>query len=601
MIAGATSFRSPPAPTATLISVEPEIDMNVTVDAEDLPSLPYGLWGGWAAAVGCTSDFEDARRADPSIHTLLNKLDRLEQADHSIDGLLSALRTCEFSRDEINRLNSPLLDGILLAFNDESKANAATDSGRNGVAPADDQPRFDPVYSKPPLSYDWSHWERALRRLLKAPPSVTFEWLLRRAPPDFAKTYTPVLFACISWGRCDFVHLLLKRGADPNANRGNHFTHACLKGYLDIVKLLVQAGADLHATDEAGLRFAAMHGATQVVEFLLDAGADVDAVGDSSIFNCDESSAVMMAAYGGQVGMIRLLCARGCDLKRDGEEALCMAVTARELGAMNELLDRGVLLTSDRPLEFVFEGTARLRSQALDLLLRRGANVQIALNMVIDSGEIDLIPVLLPYGADVTARHHLLLFFVLLHGDVAISEAILERCPAADQLVFRQRVDAAGWPGLMLLLRDQMPRHEYSDEDALMTAVKSDACSMVRALLPAAFASHNVNDLKRHLQRAIACKSLDAVTALLDHGCDLAGLQQTISFLAQHANGYRLLDLLIARGFNVRKLGRMVLDTALRHKQTEIARLLIQHGADTAGISPEALSGALDASPDIVD
>jgi len=45
-----------------------------------------------------------------------------------------------------------------------------------------------------------------------------------------------------------------------------------------------------------------------------------------------------------------------------------------------------------------------------------------------------------------------------------------------------------------------------------------------------------------------------------------------------------------------------VLDTALRHKQTEIARLLIRHGADTAGISPKALSAYVsDASPDIVD
>jgi len=556
--------------------------MNFVEDGDRLtPLSPYEVWGGWAAAVGSASDFESARKADPSIDVLLSKLDRLEQARHSVEGLVSALTGCAFSREEVNKLNSTLLDGLLLAFQEDSK---------NSEYPDTDYTRddIDPIYFSPQLIHS-GRWNRVFLKLIEGPPSVTvtFDWLLQRAPRHFDDAQGIVLYQCIEKGRCDLIHLLLQRGADPNANHGYHFAHACSGGSLDIVRLMVRAGADLHQNNEAGLRYAARHGATHVVEYLLDSGADVDAFGGTSFCGGEDASALMAAAYAGQVAVIRLLCDRGCDLARDGEDALGFAITGRHSGAVDELLTRGVVLPPDA-LEFAFEGNTS--AQVLDVLLRHGADAQTALRLTLDLGKLGLIPALLSYDVDVTVRHYLLLYWVLLTGDTVTSGAVVERCPAPDQLEFRQKVDATGWPGLMLMLRDRMAADELPDESAFEIAVESNAVSMVRALLATAFASHELDDLQVYVELAIERNCLDAVSALLDHGCNLVGLHQTIASRARHANSYDLLDMLLARGFSVQQHGRTVLDVALQHKQASIARLLIQHGADTTGISPDVLS-----------
>lgn len=77
--------------------------------------------------------------------------------------------------------------------------------------------------------------------------------------------------------RCQFVELLLQKGANVNRQDGHGRTalsYACEKGYLDVVKMLVRYGADPEIVDQWGntaLMYAAVAGHSPVVEFLVRA------------------------------------------------------------------------------------------------------------------------------------------------------------------------------------------------------------------------------------------------------------------------------------------------------------------------------------------
>jgi len=81
----------------------------------------YQLWGGLAAVVGALPDAKDACVADSSLRDQLAKLDKLDQAP-TFQALCTTLQSpgCSFTEEEVNRLNSPLLDALLCGIFGES-------------------------------------------------------------------------------------------------------------------------------------------------------------------------------------------------------------------------------------------------------------------------------------------------------------------------------------------------------------------------------------------------------------------------------------------------------------------------------------------------
>src|SRR5690242_8612353 len=80
------------------------------------------MWGGLIAAV----DSLDDAVSDPDVRSflsssILQKLDRLQHAT-SFDALLTELQQAQLSLDDVNRLNSPLLDGLWVAFTGHTPA-----------------------------------------------------------------------------------------------------------------------------------------------------------------------------------------------------------------------------------------------------------------------------------------------------------------------------------------------------------------------------------------------------------------------------------------------------------------------------------------------
>lgn len=121
--------------------------------------------------------------------------------------------------------------------------------------------------------------------------------------------------------RCQFVELLLQRGANVNWQDGHGRTalsYACEKGHLDAVKVLVRNNADPEVMDSWGntaLMYAAVAGHSPVVEFLVRAfkklGLHVDRQNKVGI------SAVEVAKFLGHPGCICAL----TNASRRGREA----------------------------------------------------------------------------------------------------------------------------------------------------------------------------------------------------------------------------------------------------------------------------------------
>lgn len=93
------------------------------------------------------------------------------------------------------------------------------------------------------------------------------------------------LYIASNWKKENMVELLLKSGANVNAQngyRGNALQAAAYKGHLTVVKMLLRSGANVNAqggTFGSPLQAAANRGHLTIVKLLLKSGADVNAQG----------------------------------------------------------------------------------------------------------------------------------------------------------------------------------------------------------------------------------------------------------------------------------------------------------------------------------
>lgn len=113
---------------------------------------------------------------------------------------------CTFTQMEINRINSPCLDGILYTINSE-----------------------DP-------------FQELVRNYWKYIETCKFYTNFRK------ELACPLFMACVN-GRTDLVKLFLPfektRLREPKPDRHKYLYHACIYGYTDIIKLLVEEGATM--------------------------------------------------------------------------------------------------------------------------------------------------------------------------------------------------------------------------------------------------------------------------------------------------------------------------------------------------------------------
>jgi len=80
-------------------------------DTKNQPTPPYHHWGGYPATVAALDGFEAARQSDPKLGSMFDKLDQLDRSSRS--DLFDVMEACRFEPEEVSRINSPVLDGIV--------------------------------------------------------------------------------------------------------------------------------------------------------------------------------------------------------------------------------------------------------------------------------------------------------------------------------------------------------------------------------------------------------------------------------------------------------------------------------------------------------
>jgi len=95
-------------PLAPVVSLD-ESKAHTNSDSND-PA--YAHWGGFLATAAALDDFQSVRSTDTELAALFNKLDALDRCPRTAAGVVAAMSECKFSPAELNRINSPLLDGL---------------------------------------------------------------------------------------------------------------------------------------------------------------------------------------------------------------------------------------------------------------------------------------------------------------------------------------------------------------------------------------------------------------------------------------------------------------------------------------------------------
>ncbi|KAJ7255353.1 ankyrin repeat-containing domain protein [Mycena rebaudengoi] len=223
----------------------------------------------------------------------------------------------------------------------------------------------------------------------------------------------PVLYFMSEKGHLDIVHMLLDKGADPNAAGGRYgsaLAVAAYLGHIEVARLLCEHGADpnflVHKMRTA-LQLAAYRGHTETVLMLLDQGADLN------ISNEYYGTALQTASGSGHTLAVKILLEKGADPNIQGGDyyrtALHRASEAGHIEIVRLLLAHGADANIagcgyERPLE---TASSQGHREIVRLLLHSGADPNIrsergksALQRAAIMGHVDVVELLLDEGAD---------------------------------------------------------------------------------------------------------------------------------------------------------------------------------------------------------
>jgi|GEM_PF-3965811 len=314
----------------------------------------------------------------------------------------------------------------------------------------------------------------------KSYPAV--ELFLDAGMTEKPSVLTEALLLAVHTGNRDIIDLLLKRGADINANGtyqslfGPREATPLFVAIFDLNKPMIEylfdRGADIHAKNKYGdtaLMPAAETGNIEIVELLLGRGADVksqstfgatallpavesgniklvrlllDRGADVNAKMVDGVSVLFLAAQRGYEAIGRLLAERGADINaknRDGVSALPLYAHLNKFDMVRYLVERGADVNIEPRHEneqsLLVQAIQNKRSDLARLLVEKGADIHYrnragwtALMYAAVWGNRDIVRLLLDRGADIDAQNssaNTALFEAIKHKNTAATIKLL--------------------------------------------------------------------------------------------------------------------------------------------------------------------------------
>jgi ankyrin repeat protein len=269
----------------------------------------------------------------------------------------------------------------------------------------------------------------------------TFQKLIHDQPDRINKKgpagSTPLMYAAL-YGDVDSVRQLLKLGSDPNVqNEAGATALMWATDNLEIVTELVAHGADVNAKSSDSrtplLIACGRYGAAPVVKLLLDHGANPSA---HSPGLGGDMTPLAEAAYVGDESVLRMLLARGADVKGAGPNPLVFSIVSRCSGCTD--LFMGTAEKDELSLQALLDSPPLNDTRAVNALIDHGANVNakdpdgntlLMLVSACDDASADTVKRLIAGGADVNAKNprgETALDFARGRGKTAVVDLLVE-------------------------------------------------------------------------------------------------------------------------------------------------------------------------------
>lgn len=346
----------------------------------EIKTLSYS-WGEFYETMRTCDGYDEEMKRKFAIFEALDSVKSFDE----IPSIIKPLKEIE-----INWLNSPCLDGIILAMTI--------------------YPRCEPI--------------RTIFENRKDNVEACKYFLRKNLGVDRSL----LTDACRN-GLIKIVTLLL----DIGSNTGQDFYHrypiieAASNGHVEIVKLLIEKGAVIDPRDNEPLRLASKHGHLEVVKLLLKNGANM--YSPSQIIGVFEGDVLTNACERGHIEIARFLLDSGVNIHTDDDAAL--RYSYQHIEVIKLLLERGADIHAR--LDQVLEHTCSMSElvKITKFLLDNGANLharnEAALKTACTCNNIEAVKLLIEYGANIHIQNEYALYDACHKGFVDIIKLLIEK------------------------------------------------------------------------------------------------------------------------------------------------------------------------------
>lgn len=386
----------------------------------------------------------------------------------------------------------------------------------------------------------------------------------------------PALMEAFKRSNYDVVEVLIANGADPNTMGKTGRTAlmaAIAHGEDELAKLLLSLGANNSNIkgrfDRGAFLTAARNDAVDILQDLLDEGAPINTI------DSDGNTVLMSTLWNSTGEAAELLIARGANLNiqnHSGRTTLMIALLTGKTAIAKLLLDKGV---------------------AIDV---QDKSASTALMLAIDADNMDIVMLLLSLGADVNVANSngdTPLLLATAYGQLEIVKLLLGRGAEIDS-----RNKSGSTPLLAALAGNSDSLSDWTSEsysamsyddmirEMFFNAIISNDLRKVRMLIRHKLVNINdgINSSDTGLIVAAAQGKKKIVKLLIAEGAKIDSadeLGRTALDWAEASNRAEIAHILIANGAKHSYSPSAVKLWEARFGRTEIAKLLIDQGADT--------------------